>query len=324
MKALIILVAAIAFLCGFFVARYPDLQSNRLPLGSHSASPALDTNAANSGVGLLGVTDSLGEAVLSANDLVLFARIQDGYELGIRQFDRNPTTGAFEGETEILQSTSYRIHDVCARQSSELYVAGYTQGGELILERWTLAEPAGIRFFHLAVSMLPPGTPLSPLPVIQQGISGDGSYMAVALRAPSRRVQRSELLRVSSSGPPSWVMADPERRFLLYSVGSPAVVRQWYFDGSSVDLCSEQAVPVLKQLISLGLAQHATLGRLLVLEASSDLPGSTGEPVHIIFSDQENTGVFGPVQILTQSQWIQQGFEEAVWYRPALTVWDTE
>ena len=268
--------------------------------------------------------DSLGEGVLSANDLVLFARIQDGYELVIRQFDRNDSNRMFEGELEIPQSTAYRIHDVCARQSNELYLAGYSQAGDLIIERWTLAEPAGVRFLHIEASMLPPGSPLPPLPNIQQGIAGGGAYVAVASRGPGRRVQRSELMRMPMSAPPRWIIADPEGRYLVYCAGQPMVIIQRYYSGSVVELCSEQSLPILKQVYSFGLAQHGSLGRVLHLEAMSDQPGAAGEPVHILFSDQENTSVFSPVQVLTHSEWTAQGFEGAVWYRPSLSVWDTE
>jgi len=255
-------------------------------------------------------TSALGTPCIRSANMSLSASLKSGgVALNYREYPPG-FDGSGEESSTLWCPTSFVALDVCARQSTELYVVG-ADDGSCLIERWIHDTPTGAYFI-----VRPPTIPALglPCPVVYHsalGIQG-GTYIPVVQRPQELRQRRSCVYRGRLDVTISDVQADIEGRYLMIGSLTPRVVYQLPLvpGATPTKLYDEATLPDLANAGRGTLAHHVTLGRVYMM--TSVPPGSAGS-THIILTDGDNDGGFEGLLVLTNEEWISQGFEGAAW-----------
>jgi hypothetical protein len=192
-------------------------------------------------------------------------------------------------------STSFFITDVCARvnpqtdEVSAIFVAGVSEAGVAVLERWRFNYPA-------------PG----------------GSYVPLSQRSLPT-VSRSVLFSGTSLGHIQSVAADPSGRFVLVltweshtihqistPIGAPPGAPQAVVLSSSVTQLTAMGTLYCRHHITLGRQYHVVRG--MRWQAVSNAPG---EVVGVVLPDANDDAVLETPFVVDTAAWELNGFNDA-------------
>jgi hypothetical protein len=276
--------------------------------------------------------DIEGTLLLAAPKFMLYAGLEDPYSVRLRWFELNEQSDEWEGSSGSIvspigplgqiETTSYSLTSACANGSHTIYLIGQSDIGDAVIERWTLGEQDGSRYFWITKPNSSPGTPLPISPTAESGIVTGPAYVPMASRPLQRRVKREEVMRKSIGAKATWIACDAEARYLVFGTESPKRVYQYTFGQTDPLLLLGDESGGVRKPFSADLAAHGGLGRLIHLGLWPDLQHA--EISHLVWIDGENDGTFELKFELTQSEWQQQGFEGAVWYRTDFIEWTTQ
>lgn len=232
---------------------------------------------------------------------------QSGFDLTTQEWD--PLTGNFE-RWHWGFPLEFKVQWITSRHGNELYVAGETQEGLKIIERWIFPPRLGEWFCERQASNTPLGTP-TPLTQSSFAIHG-GTYLPPEQREPFIDPIRDVVYLGDDFFGFGRVSVDPEGRFLLvFEVDSLALWQVDLISGAPPRLLGvPDDFPALNELECIGPMQKGTQNRIHVL-GDMTLRGAPW----MLLQDPDNDGLFD--QLTTEDGWelmeeyFHQGWEAA-------------
>lgn len=313
-----------AFACATPAHTIAELAEPRA--GTHEPAPG-DSHERAEAVGSAG---SLGQILFHDDELTLGVW-NEGRSLRVIHREQVPAAPYGEERCEHPLTAAFDVDEVRARQSNELFLAG-RDGREIVIERWWLEEPAGVRFAHLAFDLASDGTARTLVPTLVNGVVGGGERVPAAQRPNELAHQRRELFRGPLADRVLALLVDPEARYVLFVTHEPRAVYQLELaDGARphvvCDLASTPALARFERVTS--VMQHVVDGRLCCLDIEEPRPefgtGTGSVPyTHVVLRDSNNDGRFDDVFVKTQAEWTAASYDGAVWWRTDFNDWMSE
>lgn len=198
----------------------------------------------------------------------------------ILRSERNPETEQWEPSVQDLRTT-FDVTAVDGRTADDLFVAGGTESGEVVIERWSLGPVAGAWSATLPNAGTALGTPVATSPLVERLVGG--SYLSPEERPAAPALTRTELYRDPLPGGVRALQADPDGRYVLVLDGAGVVhqlearpgARPWPLCGAIDDAAW------------ITVRHHELLGRVYHVETWAPWPWSR----IAVFVDADNDGL---------------------------------
>jgi len=216
--------------------------------------------------------------------------------------------------THVEFRAPFSIEVVESRFSHELYVGGFDQRGDVVIERWLLDLGEGSRLFTRPRATTLVGAPYAP-PEPRPSVRGDVAFVSPSQRTTAPTLTRVELFRGPLPGGLRDLAVDPDGRFVLVlaETGEALYRLEVPSDGQQAPgpqvVLDAAAEPHLRAALALYPLEHETLGRTYVFDP--DFSRAMDASV-ITLSDLDNDGVFDQRETLPLALHTQR-HAAAVW-----------
>lgn len=240
-----------------------------------------------------------GYFVVGNDTIIQHVTLPSAKQLSVHTTDFSVTP---EAKSVFTYTASFDIDSVAARTQDDLFVTGIARNGDVVIERWEIAEQTGALRVQIGTSGPAPalGVP-SPAPTTSTSVPGGLPYVPLDQRAVGQpSLTRTELVRTQDIDPirDNSMAADPEGRFLLF-LTEDSVLYQ-------LDLSDPNALPIpihdasslwtLDHIQAMARLQVAGMGRVWDLGPPQVLPDPTsgGLVRHVLtlLYDADNDGLF--------------------------------
>lgn len=217
-------------------------------------------------------------------------------------------------------SAAYRISAIGTSDGGHtIYVAGFSDAGEGLIERWSFPKRAG--GWAVDIPPLSSAAPVATTPPLTRAITGGGPWVTPTTH-PGRLVPTREVLYSSPGRYFMDVAVDPNQRYLICydAVGEELLQIDLTLPQStgSVLLSAGSVDPFLEQVELVELRDYipeAPNGRKLLVQSKMTLEGDIVQLVRLLLSDPENDGTFDlsspPVILVGDFSWKQSDYATA-------------
>ncbi|MEO0649660.1 MAG: hypothetical protein AAFZ65_03155 [Planctomycetota bacterium] len=245
-----------------------------------------------------------------------FEFLIDGRELTRYSFERDAVTDDWQQQKQGY-STAYRISAIGTCDGGHtLYVAGFSDAGAGLIERWTFPKREG--GWSVVVPSLAPAAGGVTTPALVRGVVGAGPWVS-PVSQPGRLVPTREALFHSPGRYITNVTVDQNQRYLVFYDAAAGELVQLDLTGPQtpgvVLLSAASVAPLLERVTLVELRDfvpEAPNGRKLFLQSELSLEDGVVEFVRTIVSDPENDGTFDlgtpPVFVVGDFSWSQSTY----------------